>query len=89
MALGASANRVLWIVLKQGLKLASIGIAIGLVAAFGLTRLMSSLLYDVSVTDPLTFIGIPLVLVLVTAGACLIPARRATRIDPMVALRYE
>ena len=73
----------------EGLKLAGIGIAIGIAAAFGLARLMSSLLYGISATDFETFAGVAILLALVALLACYIPARRAMRVDPTVALRYE
>jgi putative ABC transport system permease protein len=89
MALGAPRGDVFRLVVGQGLKLAGIGIAIGILAAFGLARLMSSLLYGVSVTDFETFAGVAILLVLVALLACYVPARRAMRVDPIVALRYE
>jgi predicted permease len=89
MALGAHQSGVLRMVLGQGAKIALIGICIGIVAAFGLTRLMSSLLFSVNAFDPITFGGVAIVLTIVALAACYIPARRAMRVDPMVALRYE
>ena len=89
MALGAQRADVLRLVLGEGVRLALLGAAIGIVAALGLTRLMSSLLYGVSATDPLTFAAVPLVLLGFAMMACYIPARRAMRADPMTALRYE
>jgi putative ABC transport system permease protein len=88
-ALGATPRNILFLVLKKGMGLTIAGIVIGLIGAFVLTRLMSSLLFGVKASDPLTFVTVPLVLGLVALLACLIPARRATRIDPLVALRYE
>jgi len=88
-ALGATPSNILFLVLKKGMGLTLLGIAIGLMGAFALTRLMSSLLFGVKAADPLTFVTVPLLLGLVALLACLIPARRATRIDPLVALRYE
>jgi len=89
MALGAQPARVLMLVLRQGLVLTLIGIGIGLLGALALTRVMSSLLFGVNATDPATFAAIVPVLTVVSLVACYIPARRATRIDPLVALRYE
>lgn len=89
MALGADSAQVLRLVLAQGLNLALIGSAIGILASFALTRLMASLLFGVSATDPLTFALVTIVLVAVAVGACYIPARRAMRVDPVTALRCE
>jgi putative ABC transport system permease protein len=89
MALGAQVRHILQLVLKHGLVLVGLGVFIGLIAAGLLTRLMAHLLYGISATDPLTFIGIGLFLAVVALIACYLPARRATRIDPMIALRSE
>ncbi|MFZ0818621.1 MAG: ABC transporter permease [Candidatus Acidiferrales bacterium] len=89
IALGASRGDVLSLVLGRGLRLVAIGAGIGLAASFALTRLMSALLFGVKPTDSATFAGVTLLLLIVAFAACWIPARRATRVDPMVALRYE
>jgi ABC-type antimicrobial peptide transport system permease subunit len=89
MALGAPQRHVLVMVLGEGTKPALIGVGVGLAAALSLTRLMSSVLYGVSATDPLTFVAVAIVLTGVALAACYIPARRAMRVDPIIALRYE
>jgi ABC-type antimicrobial peptide transport system permease subunit len=89
LALGATRKDVLALVLRQGCRLAILGVAVGGLAALALTRLMSSLLFEISPSDPSTFGGVALVLGAVALVATYVPARRATKVDPMVALRYE
>ena len=89
MALGAQSRDILWLVLKRGMGLALAGLAIGFAASFALTRLMRSLLFEVSASDPIVFASIALLLAAVAFAACVTPALRATKVDPMVALRYE
>ena len=89
MALGAQVGSVITLMMKSGLAIAAIGVVIGLVGAFALTRLMRSLLFAVEATDKTTFAGVALGLLLIALFACYIPARRATKVDPLVALRYE
>ncbi|MCU1273165.1 MAG: hypothetical protein JWO48_596, partial [Bryobacterales bacterium] len=89
MALGAKPGDVLRMVIKQGMAVSVLGIALGIVGAFAATRVLASMLYEVAPTDPLTFVSIPLLLSLVALLASYIPARRATKVDPMEALRYE
>jgi ABC-type antimicrobial peptide transport system permease subunit len=89
MALGAGRRETLALIVGQGMRLIGLGIALGLAAAFGLTRLMTTLLFGVKPTDPFTFIVVPVVLSSVALLATFIPARRATKVDPVIALRYE
>ena len=89
LALGAGTGEVRRLIVFQGMLPALIGVAIGIGGAFGLTRLLSSFLYGVTATDPLTFVATAVLLSIVALVACLVPARRATRVDPMIALRYE
>ena len=89
MALGAAARDVLWLVAKQGLKQLSAGLLLGLLGAFAVTRVIGDLMFGVRPTDPFTFIAITVILSLVTLSACFVPARRATQLDPMRALRID
>jgi ABC-type antimicrobial peptide transport system permease subunit len=89
MALGAEVGTVRWMILSQGGRLLAIGIAVGMVAAFAVSRLLGSLVFGISATDPLTFIGVPLVLAFVALVANLVPAQRAARLDPANTLRAD
>jgi len=89
MALGAKPRDVLQLVVRQAMLLVLAGVGIGLLASFALTRLMKGLLFSISVTDPLTFVAIAVLMTFIALLASVIPARRATRVDPLVALRYE
>jgi ABC-type antimicrobial peptide transport system permease subunit len=89
MALGARRGDVLRLILGEGLKLVLAGVALGIIAALAMTRLLATMLYGVSVTNPFIFLAVVALLVAVSLAACFVPARRAMRVDPMVALRYE
>jgi len=89
IALGARVQHVLMLVMGQAMRLVMLGAVIGLASAFALTRLLKKLLYEVNADDPMTFCAVALLLALVALLACYIPARRATKVDPLVALRYE
>jgi putative ABC transport system permease protein len=89
LALGAQKRDILWLVMKDGLRFAGVGVSLGLISAFALSRLLASQLYGVSPADPVTFAAVAAIMFFVTLLACYIPTRRAMRVDPMVALRYE
>jgi putative ABC transport system permease protein len=89
MAMGATQQDVLRLIIVHGAKLISVGIGIGLIGAFAASRILRGVLYGVSPTDPVTYLLVPLFLIVIALLACLIPARRATRVDPLVALRNE
>jgi putative ABC transport system permease protein len=89
LALGAQRSEVMRLVMEQGARVALMGLGIGIAGALALTRLMSSLLFGVTATDPFTFAAVAILLTLVALAASFLPARRATRVDPMVVLRYE
>ncbi|MDX6304165.1 MAG: putative transport system permease protein, partial [Blastocatellia bacterium] len=89
MALGAQRQHVLRLIFSQGFVLLMIGVVIGLGGAFALTRLLRTLLFEITPTDPLTYSGVVALLIIVAFLACYVPARRATKVDPLVALRYE
>jgi len=89
LAMGARRQDVFWMVLKEGAKFYSAGVVLGLAGAFAATRLLASELYGVSARDPITYVAVPAVMAIVTLVACYVPARRAMRVDPLIALRYE
>ena len=89
MSLGARPSDVLRLILAEGLRLVITGVVVGIVAAFLLTRLLESMVYGVSPRDPLVFVLVSLVMIAVSLLACYVPARRASRVDPITALRYE
>ena len=88
-ALGAKRSHILKLVIGHGVGMAFVGILLGVIASFGLTRFLAGLLYGITAVDPITFISISILLLIVSVLACYIPARRATKVDPLVALRYE
>jgi putative ABC transport system permease protein len=89
LALGAQRGNVLQMIVRQGMQFALVGVAVGIAAALGLTGLMRNLLFGVTAHDPVTFVGVSVLLIIVALLACYIPGRRALRVDPVVALRYE
>ena len=89
MALGAALRDVVRLVVGQGMRMALVGVALGLAGAFAMTRVLAGLLLGVGATDPVTFVGVPLLLAAVALLACYIPARRAARVNPLVALRHD
>ena len=89
LALGAATQQVLGRIVRQGFILAGVGLAIGVAASLGVTRLLGNMLFEVKPGDPVTLIGVSLLLIVVALAACYIPARRASRVDPVVALRHE
>jgi ABC-type antimicrobial peptide transport system permease subunit len=89
VALGATSQGIIAQILTRGLRLAVIGVGIGLLIALGLARFIAGMLYEVSAADPVTFVLVPVLLLIIAVLACYVPARRATRVDPIVALRAE